>query len=107
MRFLLTAVWCCLAFICEAQYFQFSQFNYTGQRINPAYVASSNYASVSLVSRDQATDGGFHLNSNFVNASYPFISRKSGKRWSGIGVSLMDDRTRNVGIFNTQEVALS
>lgn len=107
MRFLLIVVICSASFIAKGQYFQFSQFNFTKQRINPAYVASSNYASVSVLSRDQATDGGFHLNSNFINASYPFIARKSGQRWSGIGISVMDDRSGSAGIFSTQEAALS
>lgn len=107
MRLLLIVILCSAGFVAQAQYFQFSQFNFAKQRINPAYVASSNYASISVLSRDQATDGGFHLNSNFVNASYPFIARKSGKRWSGIGVSFMDDRSGAAGIFNTQEAALS
>lgn len=107
MRFLLIVFFCSMSFLGTAQYFQFSQFNFTKQRINPAYVAGSNYASIGVLSRDQATDGGFHLNSNFVNASYPFIARKTGKRWSGIGLSLMDDRSGTAGIFNTQEAALS
>lgn len=91
---------------CSGQYFQFSQYNFTPQRINPAKVASSDYASLSFVYRNQATDGGFHLNSNIVNVSYPLLNR-SGTRWSGIGISLMDDRSGTAGIFNTQEVALS
>jgi type IX secretion system PorP/SprF family membrane protein len=107
MRFLLIVLLCSAGFVARGQYFQFSQFNFSKQRINPAYVASSNYASVSVLSRDQATDGGFHLNSNFINASYPLIARKSGKRWSGIGVSVMDDRSGTAGIFSTQEAALS
>jgi type IX secretion system PorP/SprF family membrane protein len=107
MRFLLIVSLCVAGVTARGQYFQFSQFNFSKQRINPAYVASSNYASVSVLSRNQATDGGFHLNSNFINASYPFIARKSGKRWSGIGVSVMDDRSGTAGIFNTQEAALS
>lgn len=89
-----------------AQYFQFSQYNFTPQRINPATVASSDYASLSFDYRNQATDGGFHLNSNIVNVSYPLLA-KNGSRWAGIGLSLMDDRSGDAGLFNTQEVALS
>lgn len=89
-----------------AQYFQFSQYNLTPQRINPAQVASSDYAALSFVYRNQATDGGFHLTSNIVNASYPIFAR-NGRRWSGIGLTLMDDRSGQAGIFNTQEVGLS
>ena len=89
-----------------AQYFQFSQYNFTPQRINPAQVGSSDYASTSFIYRNQATDGGFHLTSNIVNASYPIFAR-NGQRWSGVGLTLMDDRSGQAGIFNTQEVGLS
>ncbi|HTE29917.1 MAG TPA: PorP/SprF family type IX secretion system membrane protein, partial [Chryseolinea sp.] len=89
-----------------AQYFQFSQYNFSPQRINPALVASSDYALLNFVYRNQSTDGGFHLSSNLLNVSYPLASREGG-RWSGIGISLMDDRSGQAGIFNTQEVALS
>jgi type IX secretion system PorP/SprF family membrane protein len=89
-----------------AQYFQFSQFNYTPQRLNPALVSSSNYILCSVDFRNQSTAGGFSLTSNYVNASYPFINKK-GQRWSGIGISLMDDRSGFEGIFNKQEVTVS
>src|SRR6188768_3671975 len=95
----------CLSKSCCAQYFQFSQYNFTPQRINPALVASSNYALLSFDYRNQATDGGFHLTSNILNVSYPLISRTS-KRWSGVGLSFMDDRSGQAGLFNTQEAGL-
>ncbi len=89
-----------------AQYFQFSQYNFTPQRINPAEVATCDNATLSFDYRNQATDGGFHLTSNIVNVSYPFISRR-GNRWAGIGLTFMDDRSGQAGIFNTQEAGLS
>src|SRR6188768_906807 len=89
-----------------AQYFQFSQYNFTPQRINPALVASSDYAQVAFVYRNQGTDGGFRLSSNALNAMYPLQSRQ-GKRWSGVGVSLLDDRSGQAGIFVTQEAGLA
>jgi type IX secretion system PorP/SprF family membrane protein len=100
-----------ILFVCwmktgVAQYFQFSQYNFTPQRINPAQVASSDNAKLSFDYRNQATDGGFHLTSNILNASYPLISR-TGRRWSGIGLSFMDDRSGQAGLFNTQEAGLS
>jgi type IX secretion system PorP/SprF family membrane protein len=96
----------CLALQSHAQYFQFSQYSFTPQRINPALVASSDYASLNFLYRNQGTDGGFHLNSNSLNVSYP-LAKKNGGRWSGIGLSFMDDRSGKAGIFNTQEVGLS
>lgn len=96
----------CFSKVCLAQYFQFSQYNFTPQRINPAQVGSSDYATLSFDFRNQSTGGGFHLTSNILNASYPIFSR-SGRRWSGVGISLMDDRSGQAGIFNTQELGLS
>lgn len=102
----MTTILICLVRITAAQYFQFSQYNFTPQRINPAQVGDSDYASLSLDYRNQATDGGFHLTSNVLNVAYPLISR-TGQRWSGIGLTFMDDRSGQAGIFNTQEAGLS
>lgn len=88
------------------QHFQFSQYNFTPLRINPAMVGSADYASASFLYRNQTTGGGFNLKSNIVNATYPLLSRR-GVRWAGVGLSLMDDRTGQSGIFNTQEIGLS
>ena len=106
MRSIIVAILIGLATPGFAQYFQFSQYNFTPQRINPATVASSDFAALSFDYRNQATDGGFHLNSSIVNVSYPLLT-KNGSRWSGVGISMMDDRSGQAGIYNTQEVALS
>lgn len=110
MRMLIQTLWiallCCLLNQGYAQYFQFSQYNFTKQRINPALVSNSNYASISFDFRHQPTAAGFNLNSNFLDVSYPIIAR-NGKRWSGIGLSFMDDRTGQQALFQTQETALS
>ncbi|HEY3402873.1 MAG TPA: PorP/SprF family type IX secretion system membrane protein [Ohtaekwangia sp.] len=102
----------CLAVLVVAtvpgycQYFQFSQYNYTPQRVNPALVSSSNYFLISFDFRNQKTGGDFSLTSNIFNLSYPIINRK-GQRWSGVGISFMDDRSGLAGIYNTQEVSFS
>ncbi len=106
IKSVIVGLFMCLAGRSHAQYFQFSQYNFTPQRINPALVASSDYASLGFVYRNQGTDGGFHLSSNSLNASYPLV-KKNGGRWSGVGLSFMDDRSGKAGIFNTQEVGLS
>jgi type IX secretion system PorP/SprF family membrane protein len=89
----------------SAQYFQYSQYNFSEQRINPAIVASSDYASLGLLYRNQAAGGNINLKSSLFSAAYPLMSHKTGMRWSGVGVSLMDDRSG--GIFSTQEMSLS
>jgi type IX secretion system PorP/SprF family membrane protein len=91
----------------SAQYFQFSQYNFSQQRINPGSVGSSDYASASGLFRNQDTGGNFHLKSNLLNLAYPFINRKNGFRWAGIGLSFMDDKTGQSGIYHSQEISLS
>jgi type IX secretion system PorP/SprF family membrane protein len=97
---------CFIVNIGYGQYFQFSQYNFTKQRVNPALLSNSNYSSASLIFRHQPTVAGFSLNSNFLDVSYPILNKK-GKRWSGIGLSFMDDRTGQQALFQTQEAALS
>src|SRR3546814_13711317 len=80
------------------------QYNCTGQRVNPATVSSSDYASLGFSYRNQGTAADIHVNSSTASASYPFFN-SNGKRWSGVGLSLMDDRSG--GIFSVQEASLS
>jgi type IX secretion system PorP/SprF family membrane protein len=94
-----------ITLVADAQYFQFSQYNYTTQRINPAVVASSNYASADLIHRNQATGGDAALKSSMVSIACPFVNGRTGKRWSGVGVSLLDDRAQD--LFLTQGVGLA
>ena len=91
----------------KGQYIQFSQYNYAIQRVNPALVAASDYASMSFLYRNQSTGSDFNLNSSMFSAAYPLLHARSGKRWSGIGLTLLDDRSGTAGLFNTQEVSLS
>ena len=67
-------------------------------------VSSSDYASAGFIYRTQGTGADIHLNSSTASAIYPFIN-PHGKRWSGVGLSLMDDRSG--GIFSVQEASLS
>ncbi|MFM8912964.1 MAG: PorP/SprF family type IX secretion system membrane protein, partial [Flammeovirgaceae bacterium] len=90
---------------CYGQYFQFTQYNFPQQRVNPALVGNSRFFTASLVSRNQKTGGDFNINSNLVSLSYPLLNSSTGKPWSGIGITLMDDRSG--GIFKNQEVGMS
>lgn len=91
--------------VAYGQYFQYSQYNFTSQRINPAMVAASDYASLGMIYRNQSAASDLQLKSSMLSAAYPLLSRKTGLRWSGIGISAMDDRSG--GIFSVQEAALT
>lgn len=95
-----------MADVSHAQHFQFSQYNFTKQRVNPATVGLSDYAAVSFDYRKQSTGGGFTLNSSFIDLSYPLFTKRK-VRWSGIGLSFMDDRSGPSSLFQTQEIGLA
>lgn len=92
-------------FITKGQYFQYSQYNFTQSRVNPGLVAAHDYASAQLIFRNQSTGGDFHLKSAMLSLSQPFLNRRDGTIWSGLGLTFMDDRWG--GVYNTQEVSLS
>jgi type IX secretion system PorP/SprF family membrane protein len=87
------------------QYFQYSQYNFTGQRINPGMTANSRYASASADFRSQKTGGDFPINSSYLELSYPLLNSSTGQPWSGMGVSFLNDQSG--GIYKTQEAAVS
>jgi type IX secretion system PorP/SprF family membrane protein len=94
-----------LPFAGRGQYFQYSQYNYTDARVNPGLVASSDYASAGFIFRNQNTGSSdINMKTSMLSLAYPFLSRKNGNRWSGVGLSLMDDRSG--GIFSLQEASL-
>jgi type IX secretion system PorP/SprF family membrane protein len=88
-----------------AQYFQYSQFNFTGLRVNPALAGNTNYAEATFLHRTQNTGSDFKIQSNFLSGSYPLLNPSTGKPWSGFGILLHSDRT--AGVFKVQEAALS
>jgi type IX secretion system PorP/SprF family membrane protein len=91
--------------VLHAQYFQYTQYNFTQQRVNPAMLGLSRYASASLDYRHQKTGGDFSINSNFVSLAYPLLQSSTGQPWSGVGITLHNDQS--AGIFKTQEAAVS
>jgi len=98
---LLTALWN----IAVAQYFQFSQYNFTTTRVNPGWLGLTKYASVDFDYRNQKTGGDFNINSNYFAIAYPLLRQSTGTPWAGLGISFLDDHSG--GIFKTQEMSLS
>lgn len=88
-----------------AQYFQYSQYNFTGVRVNPALAGNTSNAEVGFLHRSQNTGGDFKIESSILSGSYPLLNPSTGKPWSGFGLLLHSDRT--AGVFQVQEAALS
>ena len=104
-QLLLFTILSAISYASHGQYFQYSQYNFSTQRINPAMTGLARYASASTVYRHQRTGGDFPINSTFVNVAYPFLNASTGFPWSGIALSLHNDQSS--GIFRIQEAALT
>lgn len=106
MRFFsLITLFLTLTFSAEAQFFQFSQRDFTPQRVNPARVGSRDFIHAMVNFRNQTTAGDFSLLSTTLDLAYPVSW--GGERRGGIGLFLMDDRSGSGGIYSVQEVGLS
>jgi type IX secretion system PorP/SprF family membrane protein len=104
-RLLLAITFSAISYWSHGQYFQYSQYNFATQRINPATTALTRYASAGTIYRHQRTGGDISINSNFVSLAYPLLNSSTGVPWSGVALSLHNDQS--AGIFKTQEAALA
>ncbi|WP_175402827.1 PorP/SprF family type IX secretion system membrane protein [Mangrovivirga cuniculi] len=84
--------------IVKGQQYQFSQYNYSMQQVNPASVSLDNFATASFIYRSQRSQPGIELNNLLVSAKYPILGRR-GDRWSGIGVTIGHDQTGYDGLL--------
>ena len=91
--------------VALGQYFQFSQYNLTDQRTNPAISSTLEYATVNMLHRNQQASDNFNLKSTFLSASYPF--RRTKGATSAISLSFLDDRAGEAGVFRTNSIGLS
>jgi len=106
MRFVRLVLMSCLllgAYTLHAQYFQFSQYNFSVQRVNPAWIGLTSDALVDFAFRNQKTGGDFQINTNFLSVAYPFVRASTGKPLGGIGFSVMSDKSGP--LFKSQEAS--
>jgi type IX secretion system PorP/SprF family membrane protein len=102
---LILLVLCLLSLSGYAQHFNFSQYNYTPMRVNPALVATDNNAYAILNYRSQGTSAMSRFNSSMMTATYPLMSAKTNRPWGGVGISALDDRVSEGGMYTSQTLA--
>ncbi|MTI31023.1 PorP/SprF family type IX secretion system membrane protein [Xanthovirga aplysinae] len=91
----------------NAQYYQFSQYNYANQRTNPASISLSDYATVGFIYRIQDTSPDLNMNTFLFSAKYPLMTKNGGKRWSSVGLSAGKDQSGLSGILMANELGLT
>lgn len=89
------------------QYYQYSQYNYSDQRVNPGAISQSDFATAGLIFRTQRSIADVELNSFMFSAKYPFIARNGGDRWSALGITFAEDKAGLGGLFETNELGVT
>ncbi len=85
--FLLGFTFACLNL--KAQYFNYRMYDFTKQRVNPAYAAADNFFSVDLIHRRQNTSSEYAFETNNIAVKYPILN--TIRLWSGISLSFLND----------------
>lgn len=88
----------------KAQYFQYSLNGFTADRVNPALVAADDFAQLDFIFRNQRTSQEINLISTYASAKYPIMNPK--RRWSGIGISFLNDQTGSAELFNFNQASI-
>ncbi|MDH5475848.1 MAG: PorP/SprF family type IX secretion system membrane protein [Cyclobacteriaceae bacterium] len=91
----------------KAQYYQYSQYNYATQRVNPSSISLDDQATTSVIYRSQNVTSDLKLKSFLLSVKYPLIAKNGGKRWSSIGVTVGQDKTGQGGILVANELGLT
>ncbi len=105
-KLIFTLLWVLVAHATKAQYFQFTQYQFTPQRVNPAWVADP-YAKIDFNYRRQATATNMAIQSNALSLNYPVFHPKNKNVMAGIGVFGLDDRNTSAGVLINQEFGIS
>ncbi|MDN4165994.1 PorP/SprF family type IX secretion system membrane protein [Cytophagales bacterium LB-30] len=87
------------------QYLQYSLFQHAPYRINPALGAFYRAPSADLIYRDQKTGGGFNIRSS--QFTYSQALGNGLRELPSLGLSVLDDRSGQLGYFVNQSVGLS
>ena len=91
----------------RGQNFQFGQYDFTDQKVNPAMVSSDDFSDATLVYRNQSTSSEFPIKSTFFSLDYPLNHGKRGERWGGVGVFFLNDKEGRGNAFRLDQFGLS
>ncbi len=86
------------------QYFQYSLYEFTQDRINPAMVATDNFAQLDFIFRNQNTSQEITYQSSYAAAKYPIMNKK--RRWSGVAISFLNDQTGGANIYSYNQASI-
>lgn len=90
-----------------AQETVYSLNQYTPLRYNPSYSVLDYAAGLSLFHEEYSVGAGDFINTNSLNAEWPFIQKESGRRLLGLGLSFLGRDAGQSDLLQTYDVGLS
>ncbi|MEM1135651.1 MAG: PorP/SprF family type IX secretion system membrane protein, partial [Bacteroidota bacterium] len=88
------------------QYQNFSQFNFTPDRINPGRYIEKDEAALRVAYRNLGTNTNLNMNTMYASGSYPLSITRSETGWGAVNFSVFNDATNQSGLFKATELAL-
>ena len=73
----------------------------------PSEPARDNQGSIAFLNRQTQIVSGLSVQSNFLSAELPFLNKKSGKRYGGIGMNFIHKSASTAGLLETSSIAIS
>ncbi|MCZ8216242.1 MAG: type IX secretion system membrane protein PorP/SprF, partial [Cyclobacteriaceae bacterium] len=80
---------------------------YTPLLYDPSYAALDNSASISFLNRSTKITSGITYQHNIFNGEYPFIDKKTGKRFAGLGMYFSKKDAGLSDLLNATSLGLS
>lgn len=93
--------------VAGAQEFVYTLNQYTPLLYNPAHSAVDNYASIGFLNRRASLGSGIIFQNNVFNGDYPLIEQKTGKRFGGIGVHVVQKDAGVTDLLHALTLGLS
>ncbi|WP_340152822.1 PorP/SprF family type IX secretion system membrane protein [uncultured Marivirga sp.] len=98
----------CLGFIgggCFGQNFMHALYDYTPNRVNPALASSDNYQKGLFIFRNQYASKDIKFMTSYAEGNHPIFNEE--RRWSGVSVSLLNDRNYGAQIYSLNQISAS
>ncbi len=91
----------------SAQQSIYTLYQYTPMQINPAFSVLDHSAGLSFFHENFSVAAGSQVNTNSLNADYPFIQKETGRKLLGVGLSFFNKDTRGSDLLKTYSAGIS
>lgn len=98
----------CLGLIAGSSFgqnFMHALYDYTPNRVNPAFASTDNFQKGMFIFRNQYASKNIRFMTSYAEGNHPIFNEE--RRWSGVSVSLMNDRNYGAEIYSLNQISAS